>query len=170
MSGVPFKLRTLKATDKNSITRYINNIKIWNQVRDYLPNPYTDKDAEKFIDFSRKSKPTYNWGITVEDEVIGIIGLTAKTDIYRLNGELGFWLAEPWWGKGIVTSAITKVTEIGFKEHKLHRIYAEVFEDNPASSKVLIKNRFRQEAILKEAVIKNNRLLDLYIYARLRNE
>ena len=142
MNSLPFKLRILKPADKYSIAKHMNNIKIWNQVRDYLPHPYSERDAEKYIDFALGSKPGWNLGITIDDEVIGMI----------------------------TTMAIKEMTRIGFQEFKLHRIYSEVFEYNQASKRALAKNGYRQEAILKEAAVKNDQLLDLYIYARLSHE
>ncbi len=135
-----------------------------------MPHPYHEKDAENFIRMMSRQKQSTNFAVEYRNEAIGIVGISSKHDIYRMNGELGFWLGEPFWNLGIMSHAVAEMVLFGFNQMKLHRIYAEVFSYNHASSKVLEKNGFRREAVLKEAAIKNEKLFDVHIYARLRTE
>ncbi len=111
-----------------------------------------------------------SFAIEVNGFLGGCISLSLKNDVNKLNGELGFWIGEPFWGKGIATEAVRLIIKKGFSEYYLHRVYASVFSFNIASARVLEKAGFRKEAVLKEAVIKNNKITDEYIYALTINE
>ena len=163
------KIRPWRKEDKKPLLQLINNKKIWDNVRDRLPNPYTEKDAEEWLKLNVGITPVLNYVIEVDGKFAGSIGMVPKEDVYRCNMEIGYWLGEPYWNKGIVTRAIALVEDIIWKNYpEVVRIYADVYEHNKASMRALEKNGFHQEAIHKKAVIKNNLLLDEYVWVKLK--
>ncbi|MEL6535088.1 MAG: GNAT family protein [Bacteroidota bacterium] len=167
MKGI--QLRRLTSEDAPQLARLANNKKIWDHVRDYLPHPYAESDAHFFIELIVDEDPHQTFGILNEDdELCGVIGLVIQSDVYRISAELGYWLGEPYWGQGIVTQAIGLITQYGFEELRLEKIYAGVFDFNTASMKVLEKNGYQKEGILSKAFIKNGRIGDEHRYAKLK--
>lgn len=162
------QLTIWKPGDAEILAEYLNNKNIWDHLRDRVPHPYLVKDARSFIATQQRKDPAENFAIQYNSEVIGGIGILLKEDVSRLNGEIGYWLAELFWGKGIITEAIRQMTGYAFTSFKLNRIYAEVFAHNKASMKALEKNGYYLECIRKNAVIKNNAVLDDHIYVLLR--
>lgn len=160
-------LRKLKPFDKTQLAQLANNKKIWDNVRDQFGHPYTEKNAEEFIQRQANSDTEKVFAIDLNDELCGLIGLILQKDVYRKSAEIGYWIGEPFWGKGIVTKAIELIVEYAFEELKLIRIYAGVFEYNTASMKVLEKNGFQKEGISKKAVFKNGKICDENRYALL---
>jgi ribosomal-protein-alanine N-acetyltransferase len=165
-----FTLRPFGMEDVPSLTEHINNRKIWRNVRDVLPHPYDEDHARNFIKQCLDNKQDYIFAIDLNGGVAGAIGLHHKEDVYRLNFELGFWLGEPFWGRGIMTAVIGKIVDFAFTNTEVHRLYAEVFDHNQASMRVLTKNNFRHEAVLREAIIKDEKIEDLHVFAWLRSE
>ncbi len=162
------QLRPLQASDQKALAAAANNKKIWNNVRDAMPHPYSDNDAMAFIKFVKTENPNNILAIIYDGEFAGMIGLHLQKDVYRLSAELGYWLAEPFWGRGIATKAVNLMLEHGFATLQLNRIYAGVFEHNLASMRVLEKCGFEKEGISRQAVIKNNIVLDEHRFAILR--
>lgn len=160
-----FKLRKPILSDAASIAMHANNEKIWEKLRDVFPFPYTVADAEFFIQSLEDTKD-YISGIEVDGEIVGIVGILSKTDIHKLNGELGYWIGEKYWNKNIMTKAISDVMKVAFEEINLRRVYSEVFSGNEASCRVLEKNGFKLEAVIKENVYKNNKILDTYLLSK----
>ncbi len=159
-------LRTPEFSDKHKIAEYCTK-KVWDNLRDFIPNPYTLYDAESFIRMSRLEDPQTTFAIEYENEFVGIISLVVQTDVYRINAEIGYWIAESYWGKGIISKAIPTIVKYGFEELGLKRIYAHVFDFNEASKKVLEKAGFSLEYIAKQAVIKNGLIIDECRYSML---
>lgn len=141
-----------------------NNKKIWDNLRDYIPHPYTLADAENFINKQIETTPTQNFAIFNEEELVGGIGITLQEDVYRMNVELGYWLAEPFWGAGIASVAVSLMCEYVWQTFAINRIVAEVFEYNKPSMRILEKNGFRLEAVRRKGVLKNDYLVDNYIW------
>jgi len=164
------KLRALVNTDAEQIAKLANNKKIWDNQKDMNPYPYELEDAEKLIDLAAKQQSKHTFAITVEGVLCGVMGLTILKDVYRQTGEIGFWLGEEFWGKGIATKAIQLITQFGFEEQGLERIQAAVFDFNIASMKALEKNGYIKEGIFRNSVIKNNQICDEHKYAKLKNE
>ncbi|MBI1783478.1 MAG: GNAT family N-acetyltransferase [Sphingobacteriales bacterium] len=163
------KIRQWKKADKAALLQLVNNKKIWYNVRDRLPYPYTDKDADEWLKLNVGIKPVLNYVIEVDGKFAGSIGMVPKEDVYRCNMEIGYWIGEPFWNNGVATKAIALLESIIWKEYPdVVRIYADVYEYNKASMKALEKNGFHLEAIHKKAVIKNNLLLDEYVWVKLR--
>jgi len=153
-------LRKLKPSDKNQLAILFNNKKIWDNLRDYIPHPYDEKDAEWFINFTLNEKNHYNFAIEYKNEFCGIVGLILQTDVYRKSAEIGYWLGEPFWGKGIMTKAVKLITQFGFEKLDIIRIYSGVFDFNTASMKVLEKCGYKKDAIFKKAIVKNDKICD----------
>ena len=160
-------LRLWKIEDAQALASIANNRNIWNNVRDRLPSPYTVKDALEWIGHTQKENPKTNFAIEYKGMLAGSAGCILKDDINRKTLEIGYFIGEHFWGKGIATEAVKLITEYVIKEFKPVRIYAEVFEHNKASMRVLQKNGFYLETISRKAVIKNNAVLDNYIWVKL---
>lgn len=162
-----YMIRDWREDDAASITPYANNKKIWINLRDAFPHPYTLLDAEAFLRKAMRMEPRTYFAVASDDEAIGSIGLMPGDDVHRFTAELGYWLAEPFWGNGIMTKAVRAVSEYAFEELGLHRIFAEPYTTNAASAKVLEKSGFTLEGIIRAAVFKEGRVLDQYLYAKL---
>ncbi|WP_299683573.1 GNAT family protein [uncultured Dokdonia sp.] len=162
-------IRSLTLDDAQQLATLANNKKVWDNLRDYIPYPYNEKDAEFFINLTAEENPKQNFGIEYKGKLCGVIGVILQKDVYRKSGEIGYWIGEPYWGKGIGTKAVALITEYGFQTLGLHRIYAGIFDYNKASVKVLKKNGFEQEGIFKKAVFKNEKLHDEYRFYKLTN-
>jgi len=165
-----YYIRSYEYSDKESLVKYANNYNISRMLRDQFPFPYTKTDAETWLIHACNQKIETNFVIANERELIGAVGLNLQEDVNRLSAEIGYWLAEPFWGIGITTLALRKFTEYAFNNFNLNRIFAMLFEGNDASEKVLLKAGYKKEATLRKAVFKEGKFLDQYIYAVLKEE
>ena len=154
--------------DINSLVNYANNINIWNNLRNYFPHPYTEDHAKAWIESSGVNSPLINFAIDLDGEAIGGIGLILNTDVYVMSAEIGYWIGEAHWGKGIATEAIRQMTEYTFYYFDIVRIYAEVFENNKSSMRALEKNGYYLEGVRRKSVLKNGVLMDDFIWVKLR--
>ena len=150
--------------DAETLTALYNNIKIWNNLRDYIPHPYTLDDATKFITAQSEIVPTQNFAIIQDEQIVGGIGILLNVDVYRMNVELSYWIGEPFWGKGISTEAVRQMSAYVFENYAINRIVAEVFEYNKPSMRVLEKNGYHLETVTRKGIIKNDYLYDNYIW------
>lgn len=157
-------LRPWTIEDADTLTAYFNNVNIWNNLRDHIPHPYTAEDAEKFITGQIKLVPTQNFAILNEEKIVGGIGIVLQEDVYKMNVELGYWIAEPFWGTGIGTIAVGLMTQYVFETFAINRIVAEVFDYNKASMRVLEKNGFHLECVRRKGILKNDVLTDDYVW------
>lgn len=132
--------------------------------------PTRSRDAEEYILQRVEEDPALMFCIEVEGRAAGGIGLHPGHDVNRLTAELGYWLAEPFWGRGIATAAVRAIVPHGFASLPLNRIEAYVYANNPASARVLEKAGFTCEGRLRRSVIKDDQVLDSLVYARLRDE
>lgn len=164
------EFRPWKKGDEKSLVLHANNINIWNNVRDCFPHPYTMKDARDWVRKNETIKPALNIAIVVDGNAVGGIGIQPGRDIHKRNAEIGYWIGEEYWGKGIVSKAVKWMVDYTFKNFNVVRIYASTFNSNIASQKVLEKAGFTREAILKKALFKNNFLLDEYHYSLLKKD
>lgn len=139
---------------------------------DGFPHPYTLENANQFIAMATEKNPMIDFQcIEVNGEAAGGIGLSFKTDVYRINAQIGYWLGEEHWNKGIVTEAIRRFTSYTFKTYgHIVRIYAPVFSHNLASMRVLEKAGYRKEAVIRQALVKDQKVEDEHIYSVLRSE
>lgn len=161
------QLRKLKFSDSSTMAQLANNKKICDNVRDGFGYPYTEKNAEEFIKRQSKSDMEKVFAIDCDGELCGLIGLILQKDVYRKSAEIGYWVGEPFWGKGIATKAIELIVEYAIIELKLARVYAGAFEYNIGSMKVLERNGFQKEGTAKKAVFKNGKFWDEHRYALL---
>ena len=159
-------LRPWKETDADLLALYFNNLNIWNNLRDYIPYPYTVEDAAKFIQAQSQIEPVQNFAILNGQDVVGGIGILLKQDVYRMNVELSYWVGEAFWGAGIAKEAVRLITDYVFETYAVNRIIAEVFDYNKASMRVLERNGFHLECVRRKGVLKNDYLIDEYIWVR----
>jgi RimJ/RimL family protein N-acetyltransferase len=162
-----FILREWQLSDAVSLAENANNINIWNNLRDALPHPYSVEDGKQFIETAlAQPKPKTLLAIVVDGKAVGSIGIVLHKDIERISAELGYFIGEKYWDRGIMTQAVKQMVAYAFQNFPLlHKIYATPFDFNIASQKVLQKAGFEREAILKQAVIKNNTIIDLHYYS-----
>ena len=162
-------IRSWRWSDKESLIRHANKKKVWLTLRDLFPYPYTVDNAESWLNFACTSLPETNYAISVEDEAVGGIGYSINSDVFRCSAEIGYWLGEDYWGRGITTAAVKAMTKYIFAHHDVCRIHAQVFESNRASIRVLEKCGYDCEARLKKSVIKDNVIMDHFIYVKFRD-
>ncbi len=156
--------------DQESLTVNADSYKIWRNVRDRFPHPYTIEDADYWIEIASQESPPTNFAIVVAGKAVGGIGLIFRDDINRCRAEIGYWLGEAYWGRGIVTEAVRAITEWAFDNFDLASIYAGVLEWNPASMRVLEKAGYKFEARLRKAMVKEGAVMDEFIYSVTREE
>ena len=158
-------MRPWRPDDLDSLVRHANNRAIWINLRDRFPHPYTRTDGEEFLDLAATLKPQIFFAIDLDGEAVGGVGVTPNDDIERIGGELGYWVGEEHWGKGLATAAAREMTDYCFGALKLHRVWATPFTRNVASIRVLEKLGFRHEGTLRESAIKAGRLESMEILA-----
>ncbi|NOY37385.1 MAG: GNAT family N-acetyltransferase [Chlorobi bacterium] len=162
------RLREFSMADSGSLALLANNKNIWDNVRDILPHPYRKKDAISFIRKCQAETPQMTFAIEYAGAFCGVTGMIRMEDVYRYTAEVGYWIGEPFWNKGIATKALKLITEYGFGLLKLIRIQASVFETNEASKKVLEKCGYQLEGISKMAVMKKGVIMDEFRYGKYR--
>lgn len=160
-------LREWKKSDAEALAKIANNKKIWDNVRDRLPYPYSKRDAKEWLALVKKQKIVTTFCIEMDHQLAGSIGFTIKEDVYRKTAEIGYFIGEEYWGRGIATEAIRQLIDYIQKNFDIVRVFAEVFEYNKASMKVLEKNGFYLECIRQKAAMKNSKILDDYVWVRL---
>lgn len=164
-------LRPWSIRDTAQIVLIANNKNIADKLRDGFPFPYSFDDARNWLNIILPENfPPRFFAITVDQRPVGSIGIVSKTDIYRKNFEIGYFLSEEYWGRGITTKAIKAATSYSFSDFDIERVYAEPFADNIGSRKALEKAGFTLEATLKRNVIKNGIIKDSCIYSVLRED
>jgi len=165
-----FTLREWEITDIESVAVNANNNKIAEKLRNVFPHPYSKVDAEFFVNMCINADKTKDLflAIDVDGKAVGSIGVFKQDDVYCKSGELGYWLGEEYWGKGIVTEAIKQICEIAFDKFDIVRIFAEPYSHNIGSRKVLEKAGFELEGIMKKGVFKNGEIHDYCMYSLIR--
>lgn len=158
-------LRQWIEADQYSLEKYVGNPQITRFMSDGFAQIATPEGARKFIAFANSDPDKIYRAIEINGEAVGGIGISVQSDIYRKNAELGYWLAEPFWERGIISQAISMIVSQAFEQLDILRIFARPFHSNLASHRVLEKSGFMLEAVLKQAVYKNGEYLDEYIYA-----
>ena len=153
-------LRRLIDSDQQSLATLANNKSIWDNVRDYLPCPYTIDDARAFINLTKLEQIPMTFAIEDKGEFCGVTGLTGLSDVYKMTAEIGYWIGEPFWNKGIATTAVKLITVYGLESLNFIRIHTGVFEYNIGSMRVLEKNGYVKEGIFKKSIFKNEKIWD----------
>lgn len=157
-------------SDATDLSLVISNKKIQDNLRDGLPYPYTEQDAAAYIQtmLSADENKIFAFAITINNKVIGSISIFRQENIHRRTAELGYYIAENYWGKSIMTEAVKQICEYVFNNSDIIRIYAEPFADNSASCRVLEKTGFQFEGILKSNAVKNGKIIDMKMYALIK--
>jgi len=163
-------LRTLTTDDVNRMVTIANDKRIADTLRDIFPHPYRRSDAEGYISFVMSQNPIMNFGICYNDKLVGVCGGNALDDVHKFTAEVGYWLGLDYWGKGIASVAVTQLIEHYFTHTPFIRLQANVFSNNLASERVLIKNGLVKEGIMRKYVYKNGEYLDTPLYALLKED
>ena len=166
------KIRRWELSDARDLATALSNKKIQDNLRDGLPYPYTEKDGKEFIStmLAANENDTFAFAITVNGKVIGSIGAFRQTNIHNKTAELGYYIAEEYWGKGIMTEAVKQLCDYVFSHTDIIRIYAEPFSYNIGSCRVLEKAGFQYEGTLRSNALKNGIVLDMKMYSKLKTE
>ena len=163
-----YQIRKFNVNDIESLVKYANNLNVSRFLRDSFPFPYKKSDAEMWIDFVLKNQNSLSFAIADEIESIGGIGAIRFDDVHRFTAEIGFWLGEPFWNKGIVSAALKTFCNYLFDRYEFNHLTANVFKGNTASKKVLEKTGFVLEGIQRKGVYKQDKFLDLYNFGLLK--
>jgi RimJ/RimL family protein N-acetyltransferase len=158
-------VRSWETGDTDSLAKYANNRNIAIHLRDRFPHPYTKRDARDYILWSRRRAPETVFAIAVGGEAVGSIGFLIGADVERASAEMGYWIGEPFWGRGIATEALMAMTRYAIETHSLTRVYALPFASNAASCRVLEKAGYTLEARLRRSAIKDGLTIDQCQYA-----
>lgn len=158
-------LRPWQLSDLGSMVAFANNFNIAKNLTDKFPYPYTEKDGISYLNMVMMDDPIRVFAIDIDGLAVGSIGVFPQDDIHRLNAEMGYWLAEPYWGKGIVPQAVILMVEYAFRTFPIDRIFARPFGSNIASQRVLEKAGFVLEGRFEKALIKNGVLEDELYYS-----
>lgn len=162
------RLRPFREGDQAALVRYANDRRIWITLRDRFPHPYTPADAEAWIREVAGQRPPTQCVIEIEGEAAGGVGITLQDNVHRRSAEIGYWLGEPFWGRGVMSEVLPAFTAYAFATFDLCRIYATVFEGNHASARILEKAGYVLEGRLRKSVTKDGRTIDQLMYACVR--
>ena len=164
------KIRSWELSDAKDLAVALSNKNVQNNLRDGLPYPYTEKDGAEFISamLNADKNDTFAFAITADEKVIGSIGVFRQANIHRKTVELGYYIAEEYWGKGIMTEAVRQICNYVFENSDIIRIYAEPFATNFASCRVLEKAGFQLEGTLRSNAVKNGKVMDMKMYSLIK--
>lgn len=166
--GNGFELRTWQQGDESSLAEYANNINVWNNVRDFFPHPYTENDGKAYIEMNATLPYVQNLAIVVDGKAVGGLGIVPQQDVERFNAEIGYWIGEPYWNRGIVTEAVKTAINYFFSATDFIRLFASIYEYNVPSMRVLEKCGFRKVGIMEKMFYKNGRFLNCHFYELLK--
>ena len=158
-------IREWARSDKPALVRFANNRNIWRNLAHIFPHPYTDADADGWFSFLAGMPEPTSWAIEVDGLAVGSVGVRLGQGIFVKTAEFGYWLAEPYWGRGIMTDAVKTVSRHAMRRFGLIRLEAPVFEWNPASMRVLEKCGFVREGVLRASALKDGQVIDRVLYA-----
>ena len=161
-------VRDWRPSDKTSLVEHANNRNVWRNLAHRFPHPYTQADAEGWFSMlARMPRPTH-WAIELDGAAVGGVGIDLGEGIFGRSAKIGYWLGEPFWGRGIMTSVVRATAEFALEQFDLVRLESPVFEWNPASMRVLEKCGFQREGVMRKSVFKDGQLIDAVLYARVR--
>jgi len=163
-----WRIRSYRPEDLAALLRYAGERAVSVQLRDRFPYPYTHEAGEEWLRRMAEQQPETDFAIATGSHLIGGIGLELRDDVERGSAEVGYWLGQPFWGRGIATAALQAFCGWAFSHFGLVRLQACVFESNPASGRVLEKSGFRLEGRLRQAVLKEGRRMDMLVYGLLK--
>lgn len=163
-------VRDWAAEDLAALVEHANNRRVWINLRDKFPHPYTEANGRDFLTCVGQQDPTTVWAIEVDGEAAGAIGLVILSDVERVSAEIGYWLGEACWGRGVTTAALRAVTTVAFQRFDLRRIFALPFADNHASIRVLEKAGYAPEGRLTESAVKDGVIRDQWLYGAYKRD
>jgi len=158
-------VRSFRESDAAELARHANNRNVWMQLRDRFPHPYTIDDARGFIAFASGADPETAFAVALDDRPVGSIGVVPGEDVERCSAEIGYWLGESCWGRGIATRALVGFTEYAFEAYELERLFAVPLAANTASCRVLEKAGYRLEGRMRRSAVKGGVVQDQLLYA-----
>jgi RimJ/RimL family protein N-acetyltransferase len=161
-------LREWRRGDEPSLVRHANNPAVWRNVRDSFPRPYTQADARSWVRLATGEGLNMVFAIDVDGFAVGAIGVRPGEDVNRFSAEIGYWVGEEYWNRGIATEAVQAVTHYAFDTLGMMRVYAHVFEWNAASMRVLEKAGFQREGVMRHAAMKDRQLIDQIMFGKVR--
>ena len=164
----PCEVRPWRRADAPALARHANSRRVWLNLRDRFPHPYALADAHAFLDLAEAQRPPTVFAIAVGEEAVGGIGLTPGTDVERCSAEIGYWVGEAFWGRGIATAAVRGFSEWALAAFNLTRLYALPYARNAASVRVLEKAGYTFEGRLRRSAVKDGEVLDQLLYALIR--
>lgn len=166
------RIRKWEMSDARDLAEALSNTKVQDNLRDGLPYPYTEQDGKDFISdmLAADENETFAFAVTADSKVIGSIGVFRQQNIHRQTAELGYYIAEEYWGRGLMTEAVTQVCRHVFENSDIIRIYAEPFAYNAAFCRVLEKAGFKYEGTLRDNAVKNGKVIDMKMYSLLKAE
>lgn len=159
-------VRPWRDDDRVSLVRHANNRKVWRNLKDRFPHPYTDADAENWLTLARTDPDKTGFAIEIDGACAGGVGLVPLADVHARCAHIGYWLGEPFWGRGIMTRVVGALTRHAFAERGFLRLEAPVFAWNPASMRVLEKCGYEREGVLRKSVFKDGEVIDSVLYAK----
>lgn len=159
-------VRDWARADCESLVANANNRNVWRNLGERFPNPYTRSDAKKWLSGLEKETDPTHWAIEVDGFAVGGVGVDPGELEYIKSGRFGYWLGEPYWGRGIMTAAVQAASDYALAHFGLVRLEASVFEWNPASMRVLEKCGFAREGVLRRSVFKDGEIIDTMLYAK----
>ncbi|MEA4988279.1 MAG: GNAT family protein [Anaerovorax sp.] len=164
------QIRQWRIEDAVDLAAALNNKNVQNNLRDGLPYPYTENDAKEFINamLASDKNTVFTFAITVDNKVVGNIGIFREDNIHFRTAEMGYYIAEPFWGNGLGTSAVKQVSNYIFHNTDIIRIFAEPFAYNVASCRILEKSGFKYEGTLRSNAVKNGQTLDMKMYSLIK--
>jgi RimJ/RimL family protein N-acetyltransferase len=160
------KVRSWHKGDLKALLRHANNPKIAANLRDQFPNPYTRRDGIEFLEYAQSQEPECSFAIEYTGEAAGGVGFQMGRDIARTSAEMGYWLSEEFWGRGIATRAVTAMSDWAFENYAITRVFAMTFAHNAGSIRVLEKAGFERECVMRRSAIKNGIVLDQILFAK----
>lgn len=160
-------LRPWRLDDLDSLVASANDESVSRGLRDRFPYPYTGDDGHAWL-MRAVDESDRSWAVEIGGQAVGGVGLHFGADVHRHAAELGYWLAQRHWGRGVMTAVLRAFVPRALQVFPLYRLHATVYETNPASARVLEKAGFEREGVQKSAVVKRGELLDVIVYARVR--
>jgi RimJ/RimL family protein N-acetyltransferase len=167
LRGSHCTVRPWQKTDADALVHHANNLNVAKNLRDRFPHPYTRHDARLFLKHSTAVEDPTNLAIDVDGQAVGAVGYVPGHDIERFSAEIGYWLGEELWGRGIATEALALVTDYAFRQLNFLRLFALPFVENLGSIRVLEKAGYEREAILRASAVKSGEIRDQLLYARI---
>lgn len=161
------RVRPWRYSDLASLVRHANDKRVTRTVRDHFPHPYTSEDGERWLAHATAAGQATNVAIEVDGNAVGGVGMIPGEDVHRIRAEVGYWLGHAYWGRGVMTDAVTAFSAHLLEERGFLRLEAPVFETNPASARVLEKSGYFLESRQRRAAIKEGRVIDILMYVRL---